>query len=324
MLILLVFTINALSACAPAPDLTIAQNSLAYITNQGDNTVSVIAVNNSNGGQNKVIATIKVGKAPVGVAVSAKLQRVFISNVESNNISVINTQNNTVIESIALQGAPVGLAMAPDNRTLYVADWFSDKILALNTANYDERREVIVSKAPAGLMVSHDSKTLYVAARDSNEIAVIDSNTFTVTQRIKVGTHPFGLSLTGDTLYAVNVYDNTVSAINTKTFAQSVIKVGEHPYCAVASPDNKTLYVTNTQDDTVSVIDLVSNKTIATIDVGMTPEGISYAPEAALVLAASWGENKVSMIDAKTNTLIGHIKTGDKSRAFGQFILSEQ
>ena len=198
------------------------------------------------------------------------------------------------------------------------------KILAINTANYDERREVIVSKAPAGLVVSHDSKTLYVAARDSNEIAVIDSKTFTVTQRIKVGTHPFGLSLTGDTLYVVNVYDNTVSVINTKTFTQSVIKVGEHPYCAVASPDNKTLYITNTQDDTVSVIDLATNKTMTTIDVGMTPEGISYAPEAALVLVASWGENKVSIIDAKTNTLIGHIKTGDKSRAFGQFILSEQ
>jgi YVTN family beta-propeller protein len=170
-------------------------------------------------------------------------------------------------------------------------------------------------------VVSQDSKTLYVAARDSNEIAVIDTKSFTVTKRIAVGKHPFGLSLTDNTLYSVNVYDNTISAINTQTFAQSIIKVGEHPYCAIASPDNKTLYVTNTQDDTVSVIDLTTNKTITTIDVGMTPEGISYALEGALVLAASWGENKVSIIDAKTNTLIGHIKTGDKSRAFGSFVL---
>ena len=168
-----------------------------------------------------------------------------------------------------------------------------------------------------------------MAARDSNEVAVVDTKSFAVTKRIAVGAHPFGLSLGNDgTLYVVNVYDNTVSAINTRTWAQTQIKVGEHPYCAQPSADNKSLYVTNTQDDTVSVVDLgslnkVTQQTIALIDVGMTPEGISYDAANKLVLVASWGENKVSLIDARTNTLKGHIKTRDKSRAFGQFILSE-
>ncbi len=292
---------------------------MAYITNQGDNTVSVIDIQH-----NKVIETIKVGKAPVGVAVSAKLKRVFISNVESNDISVINSANNQVIESIALQGSPVGLAMAPDHNMLYMADWFSDRIIAISTADYSQRREVMVAKAPAGLVVSADSNTLYVAARDSNEVAVIDTKSMTISKRIAVGTHPFGLSINKDILYVVNVYENTVSAINTKTWAQTKIKVGEHPYCAVASSNNKTLYVTNTQDDTVSVVDIASQKTTALIDVGMTPEGISYDAASQQILVASWGENKVSVIDAHSNTLKGHIHTGDKSRAFGQFILSEQ
>jgi YVTN family beta-propeller protein len=173
-------------------------------------------------------------------------------------------------------------------------------------------------------VVSNDSKTLYVAARDSNEIAVINTEKLIITKRIAVGKHPFGLSLTGDTIYSVNVYDNTVSAINTLTFAQTTIKVGEHPYCAVASLDNKTLYVSNTQDDTVSVIDLSTNKTIVTIDVGMTPEGISIDHARKRVFIANWGDNNVSVIDANTNKLITNIKTGDKSRAFGDFILSEQ
>ncbi len=293
-------------------------SSLAYITNQGDNTVSVIDIK-----QNIVIDTIKVGKAPVGVAVSAKLNRVFISNVESNDISVIDPESNQVIENIALPGSPVGLALAPDNNTLYVADWFSDRIIAINIADYSQRREVIVAKAPAGLVVSADSKTLYVAARDSNEVVAIDTESLTIAKRIAVGTHPFGLSINKDMLYVVNVYDNTVSAINTQTWAQTKIKVGEHPYCAIPSDDNKTLYVTNTQDDTVSVIDLSTHTQIALIDVGMTPEGISYDAANKLVLAASWGENKVCVIDARTNKLITHIKTGDKSRAFGQFILSD-
>ena len=305
-----------LNGCAPKPSMP-PTGSFAYITNQGDNTVSVIDVT-----QNKVISTIQVGKAPVGVAVSAQLQRVFISNVESNNISVINTVNKTVIDSIALQGAPVGLAMAPNNRTLYVADWFSDQIIAINTDDFSKRRALTVATAPAGLVVSADSKTLFVAARDSNEIAIVDTETFSISKRIASGKHPFGLSLSNDILYSVNVYDNTVSAINTLTWQTTTIKVGEHPYCAVAGADSKMLYVSNTQDDTVSVIDLETLATIATIDVGMTPEGISYDKANNKVLVASWGENKVSVIDAISNKLIGHIKTGDKSRAFGDFILN--
>ena len=167
-----------------------------------------------------------------------------------------------------------------------------------------------------------------MAARDTNDIAVIDTATLTITKRIKVGKHPFGLSLSanGDVLYSVNVYDNTVTIINTKSFAQSTIKVGEHPYCAVANPNNNKLYVTNTQDDTVTIISLDhkngQHKIVATVDVGMTPEGISYDAVSNSILVANWGDNNVSVIDARTNKRIGNIKTGDKSRAFGQFILN--
>jgi DNA-binding beta-propeller fold protein YncE len=36
---------------------------------------------------------------------------------------------------------------------------------------------------------------------------------------------------------------------------------------------------------------------------------------------ANWASNQVSVIDGQSHKLITQIKTGDKSRAFGQFIL---
>ena len=58
----------------------------AYITNQGENTVSVIDTTT-----NQVINTIKVGLKPVGVTVSAFNRRAYISNVDVQSISVIDT-----------------------------------------------------------------------------------------------------------------------------------------------------------------------------------------------------------------------------------------
>ena len=70
----------------------------AYITNQGSNNVSVIDVVN-----NKVITTIEVGKAPVGVAVSTKLAKVFISNVDGQSISVIDSKKKQKIKKIKIK-----------------------------------------------------------------------------------------------------------------------------------------------------------------------------------------------------------------------------
>ena len=128
MRILILVLLLQLSACTAIFN----KGSTAYITNQGDNTVSVIDIV-----QGKVTHTIAVGKAPVGVAVSKSLRRAFITNVESGDISVIDTISNQVIETIRIGGSPVGIAIAPDNKTLYVADWFSDRILAINTASYN-------------------------------------------------------------------------------------------------------------------------------------------------------------------------------------------
>jgi len=65
-----------------------------------------------------------------------------------------------------------------------------------------------------------------------------------------------------------------------------------------------------------------SGSLIATINVGSTPEGISIDHHLQRAYIANWGSNNVSVIDIKTNRLLTTIKTGDKSRAFGQFILS--
>ena len=120
---------------------------------------------------------------------------------------------------------------------------------------------------------------------------------------------------------SVNVRDDSVSLINTKTYSQQKIKVGYHPYCAAITADEKLLFVSNTQDDSVSVIDLASNKIIKTIAVGSTPEGISIDPINQRAYVANWGSNNVSVIDVNSQQMMASIKTGEKSRAFGQFIL---
>ena len=83
-----------------------------YVTNRGDNTVSVI------GPSNTVIATIPVGIYPCGVAVSQagpNAGDVYVTNAgvaPDNTVSVIDP-SNTVIATITVGHTACGVAVSP-------------------------------------------------------------------------------------------------------------------------------------------------------------------------------------------------------------------
>jgi len=74
-----------------------------YVTNQSDNTVSVINVAN-----NTVLPiSIPVGAEPIGIALTPDGKFAYVANFGSNTVSVINTATNTVLASqIAVGSGP--------------------------------------------------------------------------------------------------------------------------------------------------------------------------------------------------------------------------
>ena len=92
------------------------------------------------------------------------------------------------------------------------------------------------------------------------------------------------------------------------------------PYAATLAQNDSRLFVSNQEDSSVSVIDTAELKEIALIPVGDHPEGISTHPDDRQVYVANWFDGTVTIIDAKSLKVTNTIKTGEGSRAFGQFI----
>src|SRR4030088_2376420 len=68
-----------------------------YVTNQLDNTLSVI-----DGSNYTVVATVPVGTSPEGVAVSPDGKYAYIAEGGDNAVSVFNTATNTIASTVAL------------------------------------------------------------------------------------------------------------------------------------------------------------------------------------------------------------------------------
>jgi YVTN family beta-propeller protein len=118
-------------ACLVGSAAGFAQN--AYITNEGDNTVSVIDT-----ATNTVIGSpIPVGRFPVGVAVTPDGSKVYVTNYDANTVSVIATATNTVIATIPVGfgSSPLGVAVTPDGSKVYVANRNGGTVSVIATAN---------------------------------------------------------------------------------------------------------------------------------------------------------------------------------------------
>ena len=81
---------------------------------------------------------------------------------------------------------------------------------------------------------------------------------------------------------------------------------------AVLSPDAKTLYVTNGRGGTVSVIDVGTEKIVATIaNVGVRPWGVAISADGTNLYTANGPSNDVSVIDVASLKVIKSIQVGE-------------
>ncbi len=295
-----------------------AITSYAYVSNQGNNTVSVI-----NTATSTVTATVNVGNTPSGVCISPDGKKVYVSNGGSNTVSVINTATNTVTSTIAVGTSPYGICISPDGSKVYVANEMSSNVSVINTVTNTVSATVSAGSHPNGISISPDGSKVYVVNWGNNNVNVINTATNTVTATITVGNGPFGVCVSpdGSKAYVTNRNSNNVSVINIATnTVTATVAVGTFPFGISVSPDGSKVYVANQSSNTVSVISTTINTVTATVAVGTNPFGTSVSPDGTKVYVSNINSNNVSVINAGSNTVTSTVAIGTHPYSFGNLI----
>ena len=76
---------------------------------------------------------------------------VYLTNSDSNSISVIDTVANKVIGTIDVGDNPVGVAFNPDGTKAYVSNYGSNDISVINTIDNSINTTVKVGSKPIGV-----------------------------------------------------------------------------------------------------------------------------------------------------------------------------
>ena len=152
--------------------------NLAYITNQGENSVSVVDLNKLI-----VLKKISVGKSPLGISIINKKAIAVVGNIESQSLSIIDIEKNELVKTVDLKTAPLGMASDSSGDRLFVTGWYENKLLVLSTEDFSISHEINVGITPSGISFNKKNNFIAIANRDANTVEIYDGKNYVLQKK---------------------------------------------------------------------------------------------------------------------------------------------
>jgi YVTN family beta-propeller protein len=232
-----------------------------FVTNAGSGNVSVIS-----DATNTVVASVPVGSSvatyPLYHAVSAIAYdsgkgEIFVTNDQSDNVSVISDANNRVVASIPVGRYPQGVSYDGGKGEVFVTNLWDNNVSVISDSNNTVVASIFGGSNPYGTAYDSGEGELFLTNQLGAWVRVISDATHAKVARLHVGSYPEGLAYdpgTGE-VFATNANSNNVSVISDATNAVvTSVPVGDGPSGIAYDPANGCLYVSNYFGGTISII----------------------------------------------------------------------
>lgn len=211
------FTIDASSTIiTPFNSQTLSESGGIGFSSNTTNTVSGAldpATNNlavvGNGGNNVVVFTtnpltesggpIAVGQGPQDIAFLPGSSVGYVSNFNSNSVSVINADTRSLITTISGVSSPAGIAASPDGSVVYVTNNNANTVTVIDPTSNSVVTTIDVGTTPRDVAFSDDGSVAAVANSGDGTVSIIDVTTNSVTGTVPgVGASPNSIAVIGE------------------------------------------------------------------------------------------------------------------------------
>ncbi|HLN33645.1 MAG TPA: tetratricopeptide repeat protein, partial [Nitrososphaeraceae archaeon] len=306
------------------------KNSILYVTNTKNNSISIIDTIKNN------VNNINVGAWPNEIAFDDNEHKVFVVNTNlsksgdvidgPSSITIINTLTNKSTENLTGGFGSYSMGLDTINNKIYVSNMdnnIDDSVTngTVSILDYNGRilKNITVNISPLEIAVNPYNGLVYVAHYDDDSVSIIDSRNDSVIQNLIVGNGPNDIVVQNETndkskIFVVNSLSDTVSVLgidgnSTNKYHHKVINtisVGRNPLAAAYYEDSKNnefLYVPD-KDNKISVIDTKTSNIfpVGTISIqGSTNQAgtVAVNTNKGIIYIASSEYDKISSYDPK-------------------------
>jgi YVTN family beta-propeller protein len=218
---------------------------------------------------------------------------IYVTNEDSNNVSVIDRQSGEIAATVMVGKKPRGISTSKGGERLkvYVANSGSNSISVIDPTTNKIENEIPIrfGREPQGIAVasiSSEKELIFVANYGSNTVSMIDATTYQELEKIDVGRGPIAIEADPPIEILEGTRFLTFEDINVlKSYRERFFNV----------------YVVNHDSNDVSVlrIDAVAKKKVEVIPLSVEwqPIALNVDYQRGKVYIANYDSDKLSVID---------------------------
>ena len=279
---------------------------LAFAALRGESALAVWDT-----GDRREVARVLMDQGPIQVLAGPQGQRLYVSNLDADEIAVVSTATFQVVDRIGVAAGPLDMALDPNGGTLYVTNSSAAQVTAIDLETHAARTIGLDGLDDGPYGVAAGEQWLYAADLVGNQVLAFDREG-TVAARIPV-TEPRSLAFAADgRLYATSLGSGDLTIIDPAS--NQVAKILPLPvgstFAVVPSPDGGKVYLTARDDNLLVVVDARADSLLTTIPVGLDPRGLAFAPDGSQVFVSAALDAEIAVVDTRANTLVARYQTG--------------
>jgi YVTN family beta-propeller protein len=227
----------------------------------------------------------------------APWNRLYVTNLVSNDVSVIDLTAGQILATIPVGQAPTGIVVSPDLQQVYVANHYSGTISIISTGSNEVIETISVpceceNSAPFGLALTPDGAKLYVTHLSDGTVRVFDTASKelikTIHEAYDWALRYIAISPDGTRAWALGTGEGKISVID--TFTDEVVAVIHDLPSARAmafTPDGTRAYVVAEKYSCVYVLNTETLELITTIH---------FPPGSGTITVAMAGSGKFAIV----------------------------
>jgi PQQ-dependent catabolism-associated beta-propeller protein len=252
----------------------------------------------------KVLGVIETPDAEYVTLRKPQNNPLFVSNENNAQVTAWNLDTQKLLWQAPTGMEPEGIAVSPDGETICNTTETTDMAQFFDASTGKNLANVLVPPRPRWAAYTHDGREVWVSSEIGGGVTVIDAKRFKIVDTIRFVVEglrstfiePVGINITKDDKLAfvclgpanrvavVSVPEHrVVSYVSTRSkksdaSVKKYLLVGQRPWHADFTPDEKYLLVANGLSNDVSVIDVASLNVINTVSVGQQPWMVLVSP----------------------------------------------
>jgi YVTN family beta-propeller protein len=257
--------------------------------------------------------TATVGDSPDSIAYDSGTGALYVSNQDSDNVSVFAVGNHTANGAVAVGTTPEGLVYDSGAAEIFVANRGSDDVSVIADSNDTVVGTIPVGKAPSSLAYDPALGEVFVANSGSDNVSVISDAKNTVLTNVEVGGEPDSAVYdpAAGEVFVANYNSSNVSLIaagNDSVVAS--IPVCGAPWGVAYDGGRNQVFVSCLLLPGVDVISGTTDSVVVKARLPNIPFGIAYDPALGAVLVSNEGSNAISVLSDSNDSLVSRVTVG--------------